>query len=455
MKRFGAAVVICTLLVSCTTAEDRDEVDEAAPPAEETAEEIPSIEGLLEVNEVTPCLYKKRTRPDREAIRTLGLLPWMTSEIEDNRELDLELAVSDIRLSSKSEFEEAVKVRTPKVTDADEEVLKLLAWGIGLSPHGLDVNAFLEGSEARLVAGFYDPETKEIFVRSEEKIKPRTIVVLAHEFAHAAADQEFGLPPLQSKGPIDDALIAERALSEGDASLVEFRFVSRFSPSNAIEKALAAQLAMEDRLEKARTQGVPELMIDELVFPYQWGLAFVCSVYKEEGWDGVNRMYRNPPTTTAEIMFPSRYLDRVEAVEPAPLGRLDAPWERRASGTIGAAHVKSLFEAPGNVGGRTLDKAIARAAAWAGGNYQVWSHEDERFGAIGIALVEHENHQGILCDSMRQWYEAAFEEAEPETIDDQTVSYSDEHQVGVISCVDEQVRVGIAPEEADARAMIQ
>ncbi len=233
------------------------------------------------------------------------------------------------------------------------------------------------------------------------------------------------------------------------------RFVSRFSLKEAIEKALGAQLAMEDRLERARTQGVPELMIDELVFPYQWGFAFVCSVYQEEGWAGVNRMYRKPPKTTAEIMFPTRYLEGEGAIEPQALGRLDAPWKKRASGTFGAAHLKSLFEAPGNVGGRSLDKAVARAAAWAGGEYQVWSNEDERFGAIGLALVEHENHEGILCDSMKQWYEAAFEEAEPKLVDEETVVYSDTHQIGMISCVDDQVRVGIAPEETEARALIE
>jgi hypothetical protein len=403
-------------------------------------------------------MYRRRITPDQSTIARLGLLAWIVEHVKSDRQLQFEVPITDLRLLDKAEFSAAIDKLLPKVTSKDEDKLRLLAWALGLAPHGIDVNAFLEGNEATLIAGVYDQGSGDVLIRSKSEVKasPRGVITLAHELTHAATDQRFGLPGIHKTEVLDDKALASRSGIEGDASMVEFRFISRFSPAKAMEKALAFQLGLEERLEKFRRGGVPELMIDSLSFPYQWGFGFVCAIYKERGWAGIDRLYSDrPPETTAQIMFPQRYLARESAEKPRRLPRLERPWRSVVSGTIGAAHLKSLFEAPGNIGASALSRPVGRAASWAGGTYELWQMKDQRYGSLAMGLVEHERYPGVLCESMRQWYEAAFPDAEITEESDSVASYADDSQSAVIACDGSDIRVGISPDGEIAAALAE
>ena len=449
-----AFVCVGLLGASCVSSTLEPKADDPQPSPSSERVEIPNVQDILQADKMQGCLYRKRTKPDPNAIASQGLLAWLTSQVESNRDLQLDLDLSDIELANGAEFQRMVEPRAQEAVKEQQRILKWLAWALGMSPHGIDVNAFVGGDESTLIAGFYNPKTGEVVVRSSEDVNARAIPTFAHEFAHAAADQAFGLPTSKSRGVIDDARLASRSLVEGDASLVEFRFLSRFAPDKAMTKAIKSRLGLEDRFAKERRNGVPELLIDQFVFPYQWGLAFVCAVYRDGGWKAVNRMYRHPPESSAEIMFPERFLAGESPESTEPLGKLTKPWRLHAKGSIGAAHLKALFEAPANVAKRALRKPIERAAAWAGGRYELWVSDEETIGSMGIALVEHEDQPGVLCASMRSWYEAAFPDARVSEFDEDTMTYAIEDQVALIRCVERDVRIGIAPNGDLAETLI-
>ncbi|MDQ3985621.1 MAG: hypothetical protein M3280_03885 [Actinomycetota bacterium] len=476
--------------------------DSAAPPikapeakAEEKFERPPrarpaGLKSTLTSKHIRSCLYEDQLDPSEIAGLYYNVTDLVAGQVEVSRSLPFETPSSE--MLGPEAF--AREVRTAHIKPRSAEVIttRSLAWALGLTPSGLDVNEFLKGEGTGLLAGFYDPKTEQIVVERKGKLDAE-YVVLAHEFIHAATDQAFGLPDNKFKNIIDDERLATSSLIEGDAALGEMRILSRFAPQHSVKKAVKAQVAFPEKFKADRGAGVPYLLMDTVLFPYQWGPAFVCSIYKERGWSGVNRMYSQPPTTTAQILFPERYLRREAARAPAPLSRPPRPWKLKAKGDIGAAHLKALFEAPGDVESRALSRPFSRAAAWAGGTYEVWStittnpgsksrrrksetgdttssihdteaskreqetgtegEEIEQPYVVGVSLIEHKEHRGSLCSSMNSWYRAAFGSADHELIADRTVQYSDYKQDAVIACPKNKVILGFGPSPELARAI--
>ncbi len=54
--------------------------------------------------------------------------------------------------------------------------------------------------------------------------------------------------------------------------------------------------------------GTPLLISRTLLFPYLEGMSFVATLYRDGGWAAVDRVDARPPTSTAEILHPDRYL---------------------------------------------------------------------------------------------------------------------------------------------------
>ena len=200
---------------------------------------------------------------------------------------------------------------------------------------------------------------------------------------------------------------------------------------------------------------MPYLLIDNALFPYRWGLGFTCWVFKEKGWQGINRMYASPPTSSAQILFPERWLNGEEPRRTPRLVQPGSVWDARDQGQIGAAHLKALFEAPGDDEKQSLSRPLSRAASWAGGFYKVWTVGlTAREYAMGLSLVEHEDFDGLLCSSMRKWYQAAFPDARPELIDDGVLELDGRKQDAVLSCEGGTVMIGIGPYFKISRAII-
>ncbi|MEX0659581.1 MAG: hypothetical protein WD080_10645 [Egibacteraceae bacterium] len=332
-------------------------------------------------------------------------------------------------------------------TDADRDRRVLAA--LGAVERDADMRALILDLVGEQAAGFYSTDTGELVVGADDPaapLRPAGLVILAHELQHAAADQNLGLPVDHHDGDGGDEARAGLALVEGDATL----FMQQFA-LGALE--LMDQLAMATDPSVAASQeqitGFPEYLQRELVFPYTEGMAFVCSLYADGGWPAVDAAYDALPTTTAQILWPERYTAGEPAVTVAGLGAPGGSWSQARTTTFGAAELLWLFSAPGDDAGAGLDAPRERAAAWAGGQLELWT--DGADSAVGIALAQRADEPD-LCASMAAWHAAAFPDAQSvSTTGDEALAARGQDQHTVVVCAGDRVRVGVAPDLATAR----
>lgn len=160
-----------------------------------------------------------------------------------------------IKVLTKAQLAQKVRELTAKeVADnreeitADETVLKLLQ----LIPKDLDFAKTLDEILAGGVLGYYDDETKELFVgfAGSGALDPATRSVLAHELTHALTDQWFDFGGRMKE--LDDADRQEQvdafvALLEGDAKLLESRFFDEYLTEDEQALYTLAQVFGTDR----------------------------------------------------------------------------------------------------------------------------------------------------------------------------------------------------------------
>lgn len=440
-------------LSSCTADPARDGGDAAPAPREFQAppkvkpKRVPSP---LELARLERCMPKERITPASLSGRYFGPIDLATDQVEIVREIDFS-APGDVAFVDKKEFKRLVDEGSAPFGRKEKAIERWINWNLGFWTIGEDNRGEPDESSAELVAGYYDPARDNIVVRQDGELDAE-YVVLAHELAHAAVDQSFGIPVNKSLRLIDDRRLAERALIEGDATLTEMHVSARLTTKHKqIRKMINSVVKQDSIKQQNRYQGMPHALIERFVFPYRWGLSFVCSVYRKRGWKGVNRIYSRRPTSSAEIMFPDRYMDRRRPARPARLPGLKKPWKLYESGSFGALHLKSMFEAPADAPQTALSRPLARAAAWDGGRYQLWGKElSNRAAALGISLVEHEDHPGVLCSSLMEWHEVAFD-ADKKVIGDGIVSYVEPDRTTILSCQERDVRLAMASNESIAR----
>ena len=438
------------LLAGCE-GESNPQAQLSSPSAQESLEpwerlprvRPPALQTQLTPEKIQRCLYKEQIDLDAIASLYFGPEDLVAGQVETSRELEFDAPSSE--LLGPKEFAKSLGGLDINVGQDDEAATKGLAWALGVTSHGDDVNQFLKGEGSGLVAGFYDPRNGRIVIEQKGKLDSE-YVVMAHEFTHAATDQAFGLPATKPEAVVDDLTLSISSLVEGDAGLTELRVLSRLAPPKSVEKSIAAQIAFKDKFAKDRGAGIPYLVIDNALFPYRWGLSFACTVFKKEGWRGINRAYARLPTTSAQILFPERFLAREKALPTSPLHKPGPIWQLRDTGQIGAAHLKALFEAPGDKEFESLSRTLSRASSWGGGVFKIWTVGDvANKYVVGLSLTEHPDHDDLLCSSMNEWYRAAFPDAEVRLVGDRVVQFTAILQDAIMSCPGDNVIMGLGP----------
>jgi hypothetical protein len=220
------------------------------------------------------------------------------------------------------------------------------------------------------VVAFYDPQPRRFFVvkgaeaetGGDEGIAKN--LIFSHELMHALQDETLHLDERVKEMKDDsDRSFALQSLLEGEATVVMVRVALQGMPGadESVEDQLAP-LMSAGALERSNVpKDVPEFFVDSLFFPYVDGTEYVRAALKKGGWAEVDRLWKNPPLSTAEILHGSPY--------PAPATGLlsDAdrtpPAGRRLtySDTMGEWTLRFLL-------GRALpeDEASKAAEGWRG-----------------------------------------------------------------------------------------
>ena len=336
-------------------------------------------------------------------------------------------------------------------TDERAELRRRALELLGAIPRGFDLPRATNESLATGIVGFYEPATKSlVVVRPDGSVRLGTdaLVTVAHESEHALVDQFFGFPRGRSDDGWGDTWRAASALAEGSATITEWRFVEALRGRAAVSALLAEEVGPDIFQASA---ALPPFFDQEFAFAHLEGIGFVCELYARGGWKAVNAAYRRPPSTSAQILFPQRYVRRDRGRPAPPLADLPEPWRRTVTGTFGAADLLWLFRAPGGSYRRGLSVPLARAAVWNGGAIEIWTRDGgDVAAAVGLTA---RTARASLCGSMRAWYRAAFPGAVV-TARPAATTFAGGGQAAALTCRGTAVRLGIAAsaEIADALA---
>jgi hypothetical protein len=224
------------------------------------------------------------------------------------------------------------------------------------------------------VEGYYDFKAKKVWVRGEA-MTPHLRVVLAHELTHVLQDQHFGVH--HPKG--DDVDAAYTSLIEADAVRMQNLYLKSLSPADqrAYQQADNATGVVVGKAANA----VPAAIVEGQQFPYQIGPQFIDTVIAAKGTGGLDDAMRTPPTSTLQIIEPSRYLagDQPRVVDPPGL----AAGERRLEvpSTLGAFELFEVLSDRLDVG-----QAWKAARTWTGDSSVVYTAGGHTCVRVDIAV---------------------------------------------------------------------
>lgn len=371
----------------------------------------------------------------------------VTAVVEEVRELTFDEA-PEATIVATDELAERVAEEVSSYAVEDAELDGRLLTLLGAVAPGTDLRELLVTAYSEQVAGYYDDETGELVVGATDdgrRLGRLDEVILAHELQHALADQALGLPEVEDLGEgREDEVLARMSLVEGDATMTMQRYVEQ--GLSAVDQLLIAQEAAERQSQLGDLTALPPYLQGSIEFPYTYGAGFVAALLEEDGWAAVDAAYASPPVSTAQILFPERYLAGETPRTPPSTGSPTGGWERARTYAFGAADLLLLFGAPGGEPARALADARRAAAAWEGGEVHLWTSGDDSAAAVGLTGAE-------LCDPVDRWYAASFPSAS-RTSEDGAVVFEHDGRTAVLRCDDDAVRLGIGPDREVAAALV-
>ena len=346
----------------------------------------------------------------REITRVRGLVPLhpVKSRVVDRHEL---VAVVRARMDQDM---------PPHVAEGTECLLLAL----GVVPLSFDYRASLLTLLGSQLAGVYDPKSKTMLLASDLSVD-ELHATLAHELVHALQDQHFDLGSrLEYREGEGDRQTALHALAEGDATSAMADQMLAGRGMNALDLS-DAQLSesMRSSLEEAEgTQDVPRVIKRALISPYADGIALVNWARRRGGWPEVDRLWRDPPVSTEQLLHPEKWLAQ-ENPEPVPVPVADGPgMQVTYQDVMGELSLQLVFE-------QWMESSAARRAAadWSGDRLAVLQEGERRavvwhvryddpaaarrglvgFGAGVVAAAEQEREAGPEDEEASAWWAAA------------------------------------------------
>ncbi len=300
-------------------------------------------------------------------VRKLGALRPVTSHVIERAELS-----ERVKRDVLTELEPA---QVQGITES------LVAFGV--VPVDLDYEKTVLELLGSQIAGYYDPREKAMFLL-DDLGEDAQAATLWHELVHAIQDQHYDLhPKLKWAEGRGDATAAVQALAEGDATSAMLDVMLGPQGQTALdlpEGAFARGIGMVEALPEIAS--VPAIMKRSIVAPYTDGLVFVHALRKKGGWAAVDQAWRDPPTTTEQILHPEKYLAREGAKPvPAPPAPHNGPTDRVYLDQLGEQGLRLLFEE-----WMPLGTAAQSASGWGGDQIAVFATGDQRAMAVRLTF---------------------------------------------------------------------
>ena len=276
--------------------------------------------------------------------------------------------------------DDAFRARLNETDESEEEDLEELRTAervlqaYGLLERGVDLDEATEALLGDAVVGFYDTEEDDLVVRGE-KLTPYVRSTFAHELTHALQDQWFDLEREDIEDRDDEASQAFTAVIEGDAVRVEQLYLDTLPPEEQ-KQAEAEEISAGGGI----SPDIPQILFELIGFPYAVGPTFVSEVVANGGQTRLDEAFRNPPTTTEEILHPEVFLagDKPKTVKnPEP----DKGKKAIDQGVLGEYGFLLVL-------GRLLDlqDALPAVQGWGGDRYVAWRDGDRTCARTNLVM---------------------------------------------------------------------
>jgi hypothetical protein len=254
----------------------------------------------------------------------------------------------------------------PREIRADELTLKWL----GLVPPDFDLAKSTVDLLTEQAAAFYDYKKKKL-VLLENPLGEFDRFILAHELAHALADQHYRIGRFMDEGAVtDDESTARMAVVEGQASWLMTEYELRQGGLGSLLDKDAA-LPRWNSLDPANSYSYPVLekaplyLKVSLLFPYWEGGRFQQAVLQRKGRSGFRAVFETPPSTTQQILRPETYFERRGADTPDLPKDHPRGWKTLTEGTFGELDHLVIYRLIELADGEEL------ASQWRGGAYRL------------------------------------------------------------------------------------
>ncbi len=198
---------------------------------------------------------------------------------------------------------------------------------LGFLRPGEDLIQTYLDSFLKSVQGYYDPDQKTLVLADWADPQSQEMT-MAHELTHALQDQSFPLNAYFAQVPNEtmDSQFAQSSLVEGQAVLVAAEYWTRRNSEPFIRPSGVIELADPRSLGKSTDDSTLETMSAKgaIDFPYVYGPVFFKACLKGRDKKDLSRLFKDPPTTTQQIMHPEDFVSgrrESEWREPAEWGR--------------------------------------------------------------------------------------------------------------------------------------
>ena len=175
---------------------------------------------------------------------------------------------------------------------------------LGLVAEDFDLRALMLELYTEQIVGFYDPETKVLYV--VDGAKPEELgFVIEHELVHALQDQYTNLDSLLHIKGDDDRVLAAQSVMEGQATLVPLQ--DRLGPAAEIPGGWdrVRQMVRESSSSMPKFAAAPQILQETLIFPYLSGMEFMRRFDEQE--PGKMPFGAAMPVSSTQIMHPGAY----------------------------------------------------------------------------------------------------------------------------------------------------
>lgn len=281
------------------------------------------------------------------------------------------------------------------------QLLGRLDSSLGILPMGANAEQILLDMLEQAVMGVYDPKTKKLMIGSHVQDGMMDMVI-GHEIAHGLQDMHFNLTAMQQ--PLrgnSDGESARTFLVEGDAQASYLAWRSGEGGLRNIDPKIFATMG-DQALELAGLAKQP-ILTRMLQLPYADGTATIAALVDRQGWQAVDQLYADLPTTTEQMLHVDKLVER----EPAIPVRINSEllitylpgyqlvWEDN----LGEAALLAMLadvESP----------AIARkaSAGWGGDRLIVLAHPDRKeVVVVGLITWDSANDMREFVTSFRRY----------------------------------------------------